>query len=70
MKYGRIIDSVVQETFICEDGTTIYDYFYVTVADMFEVIPDYVEAGWYKNPDGTFSPPPPPPEDIPVTVTP
>lgn len=68
MKYGRIVNNWVQETFICEDGKTIYDYFYITVADMFEVIPDQVEAGWYKNPDGSFTPPPDPVIDtIPVT---
>lgn len=68
MKYGRLINNWVQETFICEDGKTIYDYFYPTVADLFEIVPNEVEAGWHKNENGTFSPPPPPPEPIPVTT--
>jgi hypothetical protein len=69
MKYGKLENNWVQETFICENGKTIYDYFHEELAGLFKEVPDNVEAGWYKNQDGSFSAPPESPKEIPVTTT-
>ena len=63
MKYGRIINAVVVETFTPPAGFTISDCFHPDVG--FVEIPDDVEAGWLVAEDGTFSAPPAPEEQPP-----
>ncbi len=59
MKYGRIINAVVIETFTPPAGFTIADCFHPDVG--FVEVPDDVEPSWLVNEDGTFSAPPQPP---------
>ena len=55
MKYARIINSIVQETFFQPSGFTLDECFTPEIAKTFEQCPDTVEAGHIKNSDGTFS---------------
>jgi hypothetical protein len=58
MKYARIVSNSVQEVFTPPDGFTIEECFHPDVVKLFEPVPDEVDVGWLKNPDGTFSAPP------------
>lgn len=57
MKYARVINGYVEETFTPMDGHTIEESFTPEVVNMFEQCPENVCAGWTKNQDGTFSEP-------------
>lgn len=59
MKYARIINNVVIETFVPQAGFTIEESFTAEVVAMFEVIPEEVDVGWGKHADGTFISPNP-----------
>lgn len=61
MKYARVIDSIVVETFTPPSGFTIEECFTPQVVAMFEECPEEVEQNWIKQEDGSFGPPPPPP---------
>lgn len=58
MKYGRIVEGVVAETFTPPAGVKITDCFHPSL--VFIPVDSDVEAGWIQNEDGTFSAPPPP----------
>ena len=63
MKYARIIDNRVQETFVPHSTSTdIADYFTAEVTSQFVLVDDSVETGMIKHEDGTFT--------TPVIVTP
>jgi hypothetical protein len=57
MKYARVVETIVVETFIPPEGFTIDQCFTPEVVALFEAVPAEVEVNWIKNPDGTFSPP-------------
>lgn len=67
MKYGRILNNLVQEVFVCPEGFTIGECFHPDVVKLFSIVPDEVEAMWIKTEDGTFMPPRQPITEIPVT---
>jgi hypothetical protein len=62
MKYARIINNVVSDTFVPQTGFTIEESFTPEVVAMYEIIPEEVDAGWKRHQDGTFSAP------IPTTI--
>ncbi len=63
MKYARIIDNRVQETFVPHSTSTdIADYFTAEVAAQFVLVDNTAEVGMIKNEDGTFT--------IPAIITP
>ena len=61
MKFARVINGTVQETFVEPDGFELKDCFHPDVAAQFEPCGDEVEQGWLKDSNG-FSEPPPQPE--------
>lgn len=71
MKYARIIGNTVGEVFVPLEGFTIEDSFTPEVVAMFEQVPDEVEVGWIKLPNGTIVKKPEPPSvetsNLPVT---
>jgi hypothetical protein len=70
MKYARLFENTVGEVFVPLSGVDISECFTAEVCQMFSVIPDNVEVGWIKLPDGSFvAPPDPAPETGPIPVT-
>lgn len=67
MKYARVSNSLVQETFVPPIGVSIDECFHPSLRVQFENVPDNVEEGWVKHQDGSFTAPVPP--SIPVTDT-
>lgn len=69
MKYARVVNSIVVETFVPPSGVDISECFHSDVRAQFEVVADEVDVdvGFIKHQDGTFTAPVPP--TIPVTVT-
>lgn len=67
MKYARVIDSIVQETFVPPSGFEIGDCFHPDLCAQFEQVGDEVQQGYVKHADGSFTAPVPP--QIPVTDT-
>lgn len=59
MKKARVINNIVQETFIVPNGVQFIDCFTAEVVEMFEDVAEEVEAGWIKHGDGTFTAPVP-----------
>lgn len=57
MKYGRIVNNIVVETFIPLDGFDILECFTAEIAEQFEVISDEVNPQWIKDATGKFSSP-------------
>jgi hypothetical protein len=67
MKYARIVNSIVAETFTVPAGLTIQQCFTPELVAQFTTCPAEVQAGWIKQGDGSFLPPPPlPPAPPPV----
>jgi len=62
MKYAKIINDEVTDTFVPQQGFTIEESFTPEVVAMYVIVPDEVEAGWKRHQDGTFSAP------IPATI--
>lgn len=60
MKYARIINNLVIETFIPPAGVPIEECFTPEIVAQFESVPEEVEQNWIKQGDGTFVAPPPP----------
>lgn len=63
MKYARITDTLVIETFIPPAGVPIEECFTPEIVAQFEPVPDEVGQNWVKQEDGTFVAPPPPAVD-------
>lgn len=74
MKYARIVNGVVSETFVPPDGFSLRDCFEPGHASEFEEAPESVQAGWVYS-KGEYSPPVPEPEpetrepSVPSSVT-
>lgn len=63
MKYARLINNVVAETFTPPTDFAIEECFTPEVVAQFEPCPNEVEQNWIKQADGTFvAPPEPEPE--------
>lgn len=60
MKYARIIDTLVIETFTPPAGVPIEECFTPEIVAQFKPVPDEVEQNWTEQEDGTFLVPPPP----------
>lgn len=55
MKYARISsDNIVIEVFTPQTGFTLAESFHPDFAELFELVPEYVEPNWIKQTDGTF----------------
>jgi hypothetical protein len=65
MKYARIIDNIVQDTFVPQPGFTIEESFHADVAALYVAVSDEVDHLWKRHNDGSFSAPTP--VTIPVT---
>lgn len=65
MKYARIINNIVQDTFVPQPGFTIEQSFHADVVALYVAVPDEVDFLWKRHDDGSFSAPTP--ETIPVT---
>lgn len=62
-KYARIVDNIVWEVFIPQDGVNISDCFTPELVAEFIECPSDVEQGWdYKN--GEFIAPVVPPNEV------
>jgi hypothetical protein len=59
MKYARIINNVVNDTFVPQVGFTIEESFTPEVVALYELVPDDVEPEWKRHADGSFSAPTP-----------
>jgi len=66
MKYARIVDSIVVETFTPPEGFTIEECFTAELVAQFRPCPEELKSGWTLEKDGTFTPPPPAPEPEPT----
>lgn len=60
MKYGRIIENVIQEIFIEEEGKTLENYYHPDLCSQFEVVPDDVDNGYSLINEVWTAPPEPP----------
>jgi len=70
MRYARMDKNSVGEVFIPPSGVDISECFTAEVCQMFSVVPDNVEVGWIRLPDGSFTPPPSPAAETgPIPVT-
>ena len=70
MKYARMNENTVGETFTPPTGIDISECFTQEVCALFILIPDNVDIGWLRLPDGSFTPPPTPAiETAPIPVT-
>lgn len=67
MKYARVVNSIVQETFVPPSGFGINECFHPDLCSQFEAVGEEVDVGFIKHQDGTFTAPVPP--EMPVTVT-
>lgn len=61
MKYARIADNRVIETFTPPQGIDISECFTAELVAQFKQVPDEVEQNWMEQPDGTFTAPELPP---------
>lgn len=62
MKYARITNNLVIETFTPPANVPIEECFTPEIVAQFEPVPDEVEQNWIKQEDGTFVAPPSPSE--------
>jgi hypothetical protein len=46
MKYGRIVNNVIQEVFIEENGRTLQNCFHPEVVSLFEPIEDFLDKDY------------------------
>ena len=59
MKYARIVDSVVVETFTPPEGFVLDECFTAELVAQFFACPEETEGGWVLQNDGTFAAPAP-----------
>lgn len=55
MKYGRIVNNIIQEVFIEENGKTLSNSFHPDMASLFQEIPEHAESGYYYE-NGIWNP--------------
>jgi hypothetical protein len=71
MKYARMFGNVAGEIFTPPENVSITECFTPEVVALFTAVPDDVEVGWRKQPDGSFvarPEPAPEPEPDPAQV--
>ena len=58
MKYARLQDNDVLETFTINENESIFDFFYIDLANQFQEVPEFVERG-YRLIEGVWTAPEP-----------